>query len=61
MVLFLKSMTLQQIKYFVAVFELRHFSRAARQANVAQPTLTLQLQKLEDKLGVALFDRAKHP
>ena len=61
MVLFLKSMTLQQIKYFVAVFELRHFSRAARQANVAQPTLTLQLQKLEDKLGVALFDRSKTP
>lgn len=54
-------MTLQQIRYFVAVYELRHFSRAARQAKVAQPTLTLQLQKLEDELGVALFDRSKTP
>jgi LysR family hydrogen peroxide-inducible transcriptional activator len=53
--------TITQLEYVVAVDQCRHFSRAAAMANVSQPTLSAQLQKLEDELGVPLFDRSKQP
>lgn len=54
-------MTLQQLKYIVALESHRHFQRAAESCFVAQPTLTLQVQKLEEELGVQIFDRTEFP
>jgi LysR family transcriptional regulator, hydrogen peroxide-inducible genes activator len=45
------------IRYFLAVVETGNFSRAAAQANVSQPTLSVGVAKLERQLGVRLFDR----
>jgi LysR family transcriptional regulator, hydrogen peroxide-inducible genes activator len=53
--------TLTQLEYVVAVDQCRHFGRAAALCFVSQPTLSVQLQKLEDELGYALFDRNKQP
>jgi len=54
-------MTLQQLKYIVALEAHRHFQRAAESCFVAQPTLTLQVQKLEEELGIQIFDRTEFP
>lgn len=54
-------MTLTQIEYVLAVDRFRHFGQAADFCHVAQPTLSLQLQKLEDDLGLILFDRLQKP
>jgi len=54
-------MTLTQLEYLVAVDTHRHFGKAAKASHVTQPTLSMQLQKLEDELGVLLFDRSKSP
>ncbi|MCE7993276.1 MAG: LysR family transcriptional regulator [Roseivirga sp.] len=54
-------MTLQQLEYIVALDNHRHFVRAAENCFVTQPTLTLQIQKLEDEMGSQIFDRSKHP
>lgn len=53
--------TITQLEYVVAVDQCRHFGRAAAMAHVSQPTLSAQLQKLEDELGAPLFDRRKQP
>lgn len=50
-------MNLRDLKYLVAVAELRHFGRAAESCHVSQPTLSTQLRKLEDFLGVVLIER----
>lgn len=50
-------MNLQELKYFVAVAEHRHFGRAADACHVSQPTLSSQLRKFEEHLGVVLFER----
>jgi LysR family hydrogen peroxide-inducible transcriptional activator len=50
-------MNLQDIRYLVAVAELRHFGRAAEACNVSQPTLSSQNRKLELELGVTLLER----
>ena len=49
--------TLQQLAYFVAVADVRSFTRAADLVGVAQPTLSRQLRALEDELGAPLVDR----
>lgn len=54
-------MTLQQLSYLAALDEHRHFVRAAAACHVTQPTLTMQLKKLEEELDVELFDRRSQP
>ncbi|MFC5411567.1 LysR substrate-binding domain-containing protein [Larkinella bovis] len=54
-------MTLSQLEYIVAVDTHRHFATAADHCHVTQPTLSMQIQKLEDELGMLLFDRSKQP
>jgi LysR family transcriptional regulator, hydrogen peroxide-inducible genes activator len=54
-------MTLTQLSYAVAVDTFRHFGRAAEHCHVSQPTLSMQLRKLEEELGVTLFDRSRQP
>jgi LysR family hydrogen peroxide-inducible transcriptional activator len=50
-------MTLTELKYIVAVARERHFGRAADACHVSQPTLSVAIRKLEDELGVSLFER----
>jgi LysR family hydrogen peroxide-inducible transcriptional activator len=50
-------MTLQDLRYLLAVAEHGHFGRAAEACGVSQPTLSVQVRKLENLLGVALFER----
>ncbi|CAM4096269.1 LysR substrate-binding domain-containing protein [Kerstersia similis] len=50
-------MTLTELKYIVAVARERHFGRAAEACFVSQPTLSVAIRKLEDELGVAIFER----
>lgn len=54
-------MTLTQLEYILAVGDTGSFSQAALQCHVTQPTLSMQIQKLEDELNVILFDRTKQP
>jgi LysR family hydrogen peroxide-inducible transcriptional activator len=53
--------TLTQLEYLVAVDKHRHFGKAANSCNVSQPTLSMQLHKMEDEYGVTFFDRSKQP
>jgi LysR family transcriptional regulator, hydrogen peroxide-inducible genes activator len=57
----LYKMTLQQFEYIVAVDQCRHFAKAAEECKVTQPTLSMMIQKLEDELGLKIFNRSKHP
>lgn len=50
-------MTLRDLQYLVALAEMRHFGRAAHKCHVSQPTLSAQLKKLEEYLGVTLIER----
>lgn len=52
-------MEMHQLRYMVTVARTRNFSRAAEQCHVSQPSLSQQIQKLEDELGERLFDRMK--
>ena len=54
-------MTITQLEYIVAVHTYKSFSVAANHCFVTQPTLSMQIQKLEEELGVILFDRSKNP
>lgn len=54
-------MTLTQLDYIIAVDTHRHFAAAANACFVTQPTLSMQVQKLEEELGVKIFDRSKQP
>jgi len=54
-------MTLQQLKYVVALDSYRSFSVAAEHCLVSQPTLTMQLKKLENEMGFSIFNRKKSP
>ncbi len=53
------GMQLQQLRYFLAVAETRHFTRAAEESGVSQPTLSKQIHMLEAGLGTPLFDRIR--
>ncbi len=53
--------SLIQLEYVVAVDTHRHFAKAAEKCFVSQPTLSMQLKKMEEELGIILFDRSKQP
>jgi len=53
-------MTLTELRYIVALRETGHFRKAAEQCNVSQPTLSIAVKKLEEELGVPLFERSRH-
>ena len=54
-------MTITQLEYIVAVNNYKSFSVAANHCFVTQPTLSMQIQKLEEELGVVIFDRSRNP
>jgi LysR family hydrogen peroxide-inducible transcriptional activator len=54
-------MTITQLSYVIAVAEHQNFTKAAKKCFVTQPTLSMQIQKLEDQLDVQIFDRNKKP
>ena len=54
-------MTLTQLEYIVALDTHRHFVQASEKCFVTQPTLSMQIQKLEEELAVKIFDRTKQP
>ncbi len=54
-------MTFTQLEYIVAIDTFRHFASAAEHCFVTQPTLSMQVRKLEDELGIKIFDRSKQP
>lgn len=53
-------MTLTELRYIVALAREKHFGRAAEACHVAQPTLSVAVKKLEDELGLLLFERGKN-
>src|SRR6185503_2784826 len=53
----MSDIKLKDLRYLVAVADCRHFGRAAERCFVSQPTLSAQLKKLEDYLGVQLIER----
>lgn len=54
-------MTITQLNYVLAVAEHQNFTKAAQKVFVTQPTLSMQIQKLEDELDIQIFDRGKKP
>jgi LysR family hydrogen peroxide-inducible transcriptional activator len=54
-------MTITQLKYVLAVAEHQNFTKAAEHVFVTQPTLSMQIQKLEEELNILIFDRSKKP
>ena len=54
-------MTFVQLQYIIAVDTFRHFASAAKHCFVSQPTLSMQIHKAEEELGVKIFDRSKQP
>ncbi|WP_158848774.1 LysR substrate-binding domain-containing protein [Algibacter sp. L1A34] len=54
-------MTITQLSYVLAVAENQNFTKAAEKCFVTQPTLSMQIQKLEDQLDILIFDRSKKP
>lgn len=54
-------MNLQQLEYVLAVDSLRNFGKAAEHCHVTQPTLSMMIKKLEEELGVIIFDRSLQP
>jgi LysR family hydrogen peroxide-inducible transcriptional activator len=54
-------MTITQLQYVLAVAEYKNFTLAAEKSFVTQPTLSMQIQKVEEELGILIFDRSKKP
>ena len=54
-------MTIQQLRYIIAIDQYRHFGKAAEACNLTQPTLSLMVKKMEEELDVRIFDREAHP
>lgn len=57
----MKAISLSQLHYVVEVAAAGHFGRAAKVCHVTQPTLSMQIQKLEDELGFLIFERSEKP
>ena len=55
------KMTITQLKYVLAVAEHKNFTLAAEKCFVTQPTLSMQIQKIEEELSIQIFDRSKKP
>lgn len=55
------NFSITQLEYVMAVYKYGHFAKAAEACFVTQPTLSMQIQKLEEDLGVKIFDRSKKP
>lgn len=53
--------TISQLEYIIALDTHRHFGKAADHCFITQPTLSMQINKLEDNLGVKIFDRSRQP
>src|SRR5210317_1876386 len=53
--------TLTQLEYITAVDTYRHFGKAAEACFITQPTLSMQIKKLEEDLEIIIFDRSKQP
>lgn len=53
-------MTLTELRYLVTLAQERHFGRAAERCHVAQPTLSVAIRKLEESLGMVIFERHRH-
>jgi LysR family hydrogen peroxide-inducible transcriptional activator len=53
-------MNIRDLEYLIAIADLKHFRKAAERCCVSQPTLSGQIKKLEDELGVKLIERTKH-
>lgn len=53
--------SLTQLEYILAVNKYGHFAKAAEACHITQPTLSMQIQKLEEDLGITIFDRSKKP
>lgn len=53
--------SLTQLEYILAVEKFRHFGKAAQFCNISQPTLSQQIQKVEDSLSIIIFDRLQKP
>ncbi len=53
--------TLSQLEYIVAVDKFRHFAQASRHCHISQPSLSMQIQKVEAEIGFLIFDRMKKP
>ena len=54
-------MTITQLNYVLALDKLKNFTKAAKACKISQPSLSTQIQKLEEELGVEIFDRTKKP
>ncbi|MDC0909744.1 LysR family transcriptional regulator [Flavobacteriaceae bacterium] len=54
-------MTITQLNYIITLEKTRNFTKAANLCKVSQPTLSMQIQKLEEELKVNIFDRTKKP
>jgi LysR family transcriptional regulator, hydrogen peroxide-inducible genes activator len=54
-------MNIQQLTYIISIDRFRHFARAAEHCRVTQPTLSTMLNRLEEELGVKIFDRSRSP
>ena len=55
------NISLTQLEYLLAIDNYRHFAKAADACLVTQPTLSMQLKKLEEELKIIIFDRSKQP
>ena len=53
--------TISQLQYITAVDELKHFGKAAKRCHISQPSLSMQIQKVEEDIGFLIFDRNKKP
>lgn len=55
------NFSITQLEYVWAVYKQGHFAKAAETCGITQPTLSMQIQKLEEDLGIVIFDRTKKP